>query len=254
MDAHSAAPAVAGLMMPLLRLQHTCSGNGSFSNTILPLLRMLCTLQRLLVIALQGTCATLYPPVHAKDEPFTIDPAQLHSLLTVELPHGVYVSRGVCVRCLRTAVAEILVMAVAAVARSPEAVASNAVSQQLLHILSSETLVAAAADMVGDTGLPLRASNAISASLAVFREAAAATTVRKYASSCLFSFWCDSCVDTMLLLHDGPPVPQGPAIHLCCRATPHCVMAICAVHVAEVHNAVQECGSANYVCPATARS
>lgn len=182
MEAHAAHPATASLMMPLLRLQHSCSGNVSHPVNIVPLLRVLSALQRLLALALHSAAVSSAPALHAKDDPLTaIDATQLHTLMTVELPRARHAACSVCVPCLRTATAETLVMAVAGIARAPEAAASNAVSQQILQILSSKNLVASAAATLGDSGLPKRARDAISASLAVFREAAAATTVRKCA-------------------------------------------------------------------------
>lgn len=183
MEAHAGDPAIAGLMMPLLRLQHTCSGNVAASSTTQLLLRVMCALQRLLAAALPAAATTSTPAGQAKDEPPTSsDALQLHALLTAELPRVTHTAGGSCVRCLRIATSEVLVMAVGTVERAPEAAASNAVSQQLLQILSSEALVAAAAATLGDSSLPQRARSAISVTLAVFREAAAATTVRKCAS------------------------------------------------------------------------
>lgn len=182
MEAHIADPAIAGLMMPLLRLQHTCSGNVSASSTTQSLLRVMCALQQLLAAALPAAAVPSTLVGQAKDGPTTSsDAVQLHALLTAELPHVTHVAGVSCVRCLRIATSEVLVMAVAVVERAPEAAGSNAVSHQLLQILSSEALMAAAAATLGDPGLPQRARSAISVTLAVFREAAAATTVRKYA-------------------------------------------------------------------------
>eukprot|EP00892_Ulva_mutabilis_P010006 jgi/Ulvmu1/7378/UM036_0038.1 len=190
MEAHAATPAVAALMMPLLRLQHACAGNVSSSDTVLPLLHVLCALQRLLAASLPAaaagaaatppTAATTPPTSIGKEDPSTVvNTTQLCSLLTAELPKQATSAGTVCVHCLRLAVCDVLGMAVAAVARAPEAAASKTISQQLLQILSSDTLVTAAGDILGDPSLPERARGAVSATLAVFREAAAATTVRK---------------------------------------------------------------------------
>lgn len=182
MEAHAGTPAVAALMMPLLRLQHACAGNVSSAQTILPLLRVLCALQRLLSAALPAVAAGTSTAAVKDDPSMGVNAVHLWSLLTAELPRSATAAGGACVHCLRVAVSEVLAMAVVAVARAPEAAASKAMSQQLLQILSNDMLVAAAGNVLGDTWMVERARNAISATLAVFREAAAATTVRKYVS------------------------------------------------------------------------